>query len=130
MKNDHIAFEVSNLEESIKFYQKFLGLKLLFQNVDYENKEAFAFLELDGGNLELLQMLENGSFEKPKIKPPFCPHLALNVNDMDGTLLLLKEKNIPIIKGPLEVKGQVRWLYVHDPDNNIIEFVQWYKTKL
>lgn len=130
MKNDHVAFEVSNLEESIKFYQESLGLKLQFQNVDYENKEAFAFLELDGGNLELLQMLDNSSYEKPKIKPPFCPHIALTVSDMNRTLLLIKEKNIPIIKGPLEIKGKVKWLYIHDPDNNIIEFVQWFSTKI
>ena len=38
---------------------------------------------------------------------------------------MLNEKRIPILKGPLEIQGQVRWMYLADPDNNILEFVQW-----
>lgn len=128
IQNDHIAFEVSNLKKSLRFYQEVLELKLLFQNVDYENQETYAFLEINGGNLELLQQLNNELFEKPKIKPPYCPHLALGVDDISRVLQLVYERNIPIVKGPLEIKGQVRWLYIHDPDNNIIEFVQWLTT--
>ncbi len=128
LKNDHVAFEVSSLDESIKFYKDALGLKLLFRNADNEEHESYAFLELDGGNLELLQSLNEEQFEKRKIKPPYCPHLALTTSDINITLQLIKEKQIPIVKGPLEIKDQVKWLYIHDPDNNIIEFVQWLKN--
>ena len=27
--------------------------------------------------------------------------------------------------GPLEISGRVKWVYVSDPDNNVIEFIQW-----
>ena len=33
--------------------------------------------------------------------------------------------DIPVVKGPMEIPGMVRWVYTHDPDRNIIEFVQW-----
>ena len=124
-KNDHTAFQVSNMEQSLKFYTERLGLRLVFRNVSAEEQEEYAFLELDGGNLELIQKLDGAPFEKPRIKPPFCPHLALTTNDMTQTLKMIEEKNIPIVKGPLGSAGAERWMYISDPDNNVIEYIQW-----
>jgi lactoylglutathione lyase len=126
-KNDHMAFQVSNMDQSIKFYTEALGLRLLFRNVNAEEQEDYAFLELDGGNLELIQKLDGEPFVKPKIKPPYCPHLALSTDDMDKTLKTAEEKRIPIVKGPLAIEGEERWVYFSDPDNNVIEYIQWLK---
>ncbi|MEW5719420.1 MAG: VOC family protein [Chloroflexota bacterium] len=124
-KNDHMAFQVSNMDQSLKFYTETLGLRLLFRHVNVEEQEDYAFLELSGGNLELIQKLDGASYQKPQIKPPFCPHLALTTNDMTQTLGMIAEKHIPIVKGPLEIQGAEKWIYISDPDNNIIEFIQW-----
>ncbi|NMC14339.1 MAG: hypothetical protein GYA34_15830, partial [Chloroflexi bacterium] len=43
-KNDHTAFQVSDLNASIAFYTKSLGLRLLFSDEDPAEQEAFAFL--------------------------------------------------------------------------------------
>ncbi len=126
---DHFAFGVSDLEASIEFYTEKIGLKLMFKEIDKQHHEAFAFLELNGGNLELLQLLDDNNQPVPRvkqdIKEPFCPHLAIGTDDMDGLLSGLHEKQVPIIKGPLEITGKVRWVYFADPDNNILEFVEW-----
>jgi len=134
-KLDHVAIRVANLEASIGFYTKKLGLKLLFQQVDPAHGEAFAFLELEGGNLELLQMLDDTSNHGPDnehhstwkpapIEKPYCPHLALEATDLKLQVEQLQAANIPIVAGPLEIPGSVRWLYIHDPDNNIIEYIE------
>jgi len=126
---DHFAFRVSNLDLSIRFYQDTLGLKLLSKTVDKEHLEAFAFLEMEGGNLELLQLLDENNkpipCEKSEVKEPYCPHLAFKCEKLDKFVLELKKKNVEIVKGPLEIPGMVKWLYIADPDNNIIEFVEW-----
>jgi catechol 2,3-dioxygenase-like lactoylglutathione lyase family enzyme len=127
MKNDHMAFEVSNMDQSIQFYTQVLGLRLLFRKVNREEQEDYAFLELSGGNLELLQRLDGEPFAKPKIRPPYCPHLALTSDDMAQTLKLIEEHHIPVVKGPLEIAGAEKWIYISDPDNNVIEFIQWLK---
>jgi len=124
-KNDHTAFEVSNMDESVKFYTQTLGLRLLFRNVNVEAQEDYAFLELEGGNLELIQRLDDAPFKKPQIKPPYCPHLALTTEDMAKTLRMIEEKHIPVVKGPLEIEGAEKWIYISDPDNNVIEYIQW-----
>ena len=128
-KLDHVAFRVSDLEAAIAFYTEKLGLKLLFKEIDEAHHEAFAFLELDGGNLELLQTLDQDNQPEPcagpAIRKPYCPHLAIASTDLDGLVAKLKKEDIPIVSGPLEIPGSVRWLYIRDPDNNVIEFVQW-----
>lgn len=128
-RQDHVAFQVSDLDAAIRFYVDRLGLKLMFKEIDLEHHEAFAFLELEGGNLELLQLLDEENQPVPRetrpIAPPYCPHLALQVPDLDAWAAQLEHANIPIVKGPLENPGKVKWLYIADPDDNIIEFVQW-----
>jgi len=126
---DHFAFRVSDLEQALHFYGDILGFKLLSKTVDEDHHEAFAFLELAGGNLELLQLLDENNQpihrEKPSIEPPFCPHLAIKSENLDQFVLELQKKNIDIVKGPLEIPDLVKWLYIADSDHNIIEFVQW-----
>ena len=125
VKNDHMAFRVSNMDESIQFYTQTLGLRLLFRNVNPDVQEDYAILELEGGNLELIQRLDDEPFERPEIKPPYCPHLAFATDDMAATLKMIQEKHIPVVKGPLEIEGAEKWIYIHDPDNNVIEYIQW-----
>jgi lactoylglutathione lyase len=123
-KNDHTAFRVSDLDAAIRFYTESLGLRLLFRSVNHKEQEAYAFLELEGGNLELLQTL-NAAFPRPEIEPPYCPHLALETDDMAKVQDMISQKGIEVVKGPLEIPGQEKWLYISDPDNNVVEYIEW-----
>lgn len=127
---DHVAFQVSCLDAAIAFYTQTLGMKLQFRELDEAHHEAFAFLELEGANLELLQTLDENNqpiaYEALPIQAPYCPHVAIKSDDLDTLIALLDEKGISILKGPLEIPGHVRWLYFADPDGNVLEFVQWF----
>ena len=125
-KADHFAFEVSDMDAAIAFYTEKLGLKLMFRKVDEEHGEAFAFLELDGGNLELLQSVAPGA-RTPAAPPaaPWCPHLALVTEDMDKLVARVKANGITVLKGPLHAEGLARWIYLADGDGNIVEYIQW-----
>lgn len=125
LRTDHIALPVSDMDVAVQFYAEKLGLRLMFREVDPVQQEEFAFFELEGGNLELLKSLA-GAHEKPVVKPPYTPHLALTTDDMAATLKLFEDQQISIVKGPLRIEGKVTWLYIIDPDNNVIEFVQWF----
>jgi catechol 2,3-dioxygenase-like lactoylglutathione lyase family enzyme len=124
LRLDHIALPVSNMDAALRFYGEQLGLKFMFREVDPVEQEDFAYFELEGGNLELLKSLAH-PFEKPDIQPPYCPHLALATADMDATARMIQAQGLHLIKGPLKIEGKVTWLYIADPDNNVIEFVQW-----
>jgi lactoylglutathione lyase len=128
MKFDHGAFQVSDIDKAIEFYTKKLGFKLKFQSINKEEKEAYAFVELGEARIELIQDLIT-PFNKSKIVKPFCPHFCIEIDDMKKGIELLHKHNINIIKGPLEIKGEETWVYFSDPDNNILEYIQWYKKK-
>lgn len=129
MKLDHVAFQVANMDRALDFYTGTLGLNLLFDKISEEHRERFAFLELEGGNLELLEKHDDQGRPIPVAPPPprpsYCPHVAIGTTDLDRLVRLLEEKDIPILKGPLEIEGEVRWLYFADPDGNVLEFVEW-----
>ena len=130
MRADHVAFRVADLDSAIEFYTGALGLKLLNRQVDHENKEAFAFLDLDGCRIELLVMLDDSGdpvpYEPPSPAEPFCPHLAVSVDDLDAKLDEIVKNGAKHLKGPMEMPGMVAWAYVTDPDGNVIELIQWH----
>ena len=126
---DHVALRVADLDASIVFYTETIGLPFMFRELDAAHHEAFAYLEAEGGNLELLQPLDADNrpvpFSAPAPEPPYCPHIALGVEDVDAMAARLGAAGAPLLAGPLEIPGKVRWAYVADPDNNVLEFVQW-----
>ena len=128
MKIGHCAFEVSDLKASIDFYTSKLGFQLLYTFTDEKEHEAGAILTSDEGKLELLQGLNEANEKKPfdplAVRPHFCPHIALESDDFEKTLAEIKAYDLKIVHGPLEVPNLVKWLYICDPDNNVVEFFQ------
>ena len=120
VKNDHTAFQVSDLDSAIRFYTEKLGLRFIARDVNPEAQEAFAFLELEGGNLELIKKLDR-PFQRPKIEPPYCPHFAIRTENMAQVVEMAAKQGIRVVAGPLEIPGKVEWIYLADLDNNIIE---------
>src|SRR5512135_516309 len=115
LKFDHTAFRVSDLDAAIRFYRDVLGLRLRFKKVNAEVGEAYAILELEGGNLELIQTLDR-PFKPQAMEAPYCPHLAIGTENMATTLELVRSKSIRIVSGPMEIPGEEKWLYIADPD--------------
>jgi lactoylglutathione lyase len=128
-KYDHMAFQVSNMDVAIQFYVEKLGFTLSSRAVNTEEREEYAFLALGDLRLELIQDLEQRDYQKPQIKPPYCPHLAIETDDMERAVARLRESGVLIIRGPLEIAGEETWVYFRDPDNNVLEYIQWYEKK-
>jgi len=126
---DHSAFQVSDLTAAINWYCEKLGFELIFRDINKEEKEAYAFLKYGASRLELIQDLVT-PYEKPIVKKPFCPHVCLEIENMKAALQVLEANNIPIVRGPLEIKDEETWVYFTDPDNNVLEFIEWYKDKI
>ena len=129
MKLDHVAIQVTDLDASIAFYSGRLGMPLMFRELDADHREAFAYMRLDGGNIELLQRLDADLKPVPmparRVEEPYCPHIAIKTANLDEVIALMERAGVNILKGPLMIPGKVRWLYVADPDGNILEFVEW-----
>lgn len=127
--SDHFAFQVGDIDKAVDFYAKKLGFKLMFLKVDEDHHEALAFFELAGGNLELLQSLDEHNkplpFRKRRPKPPYCPHIAIATDNMDATMEMLKANKVSIAAGPFTAHELASWVYVADPAGNVLEYIQW-----
>lgn len=125
---DHTAFQVSDMDKALAWYQEVLGFEFLFRGTNEEEQEEYAFLTYGNSRLELIQDLVH-PFIKPEVRKPFCPHLCLEIGSMQEALKLIENHGLTIVRGPLEIKGEETWVYFTDPDNNILEFIEWYKKK-
>ncbi len=125
---DHAAFQVSDLDRSLEFYADKLGFTLVSRAVNGQEHEAYVFLALGDLRLELIQLTDQDGTTKPAVHPPYCPHLAIATPDMAQTVARLKAAGVTILRGPLEIEGEETWVYFCDPDNNILEYIQWYRN--
>lgn len=128
-KYDHVAFQVSNMDAAIQFYVEKLNFTLSSRAVNQDEMEEYVFLTFGDLRLELIQDLSEPAYQKPSIERPYCPHLAIETDNIERAVARLKEAGVPIVRGPLAIEAEVTWVYFADPDNNILEYIQWFKKK-
>ena len=115
---DHDALLVKDLNSAADFYSEILGLKEI-DNAGLGPK--FRWFELD--NKVQIHLIES----EEAFTPHKGVHLALNVDDLDGFMKFLKEKNVLFENWPGEVgttntrPDGVRQIYLRDPDGYWIE---------
>jgi lactoylglutathione lyase len=123
---DHLGFQVSSMDASLRFYTEKLGFTLVSREVNPDSGLEFAFIKLDDVSVELLKAAGR-DYRPPAIEPPYCPHLAMPVDDMARAVAKLEQGGVQIIGGPWVHEGVSTWMYFADPDNNILEYIQWLK---
>ncbi len=118
----YTGIHVSDLERSIKFYMKDLGMKLLFKGPIKETGGKVAWLksERTGQILELNWYPRGYRYGGSS----GLDHLAFSVSDADGAYSQLsrKRKNCGAI--PPFLEGRWKLAYIKDPDGNWIELGQ------
>ena len=87
---DHTAFQVSNMDQAIEFYVNKLGFTLVSRAVNSQEQEVYAFLALADLRLELIHDLSTATYATPTVHSPYCPHLAIQTDDMVRAVARLK----------------------------------------
>ena len=96
---EHIGIAVSNLEESIKFYEEVLGLTCYAIEEVKEQKVKTAFFKLGQVKIELLESTDQeGPIAKfIEKRGQGIHHLAFAVNDIQGALEELDQKGVFLV---------------------------------
>jgi catechol 2,3-dioxygenase-like lactoylglutathione lyase family enzyme len=122
-KVDHFALRVQDMDRALDFYTNKLGMEILApREYNEEEKAEYVFLELDGGNLELVKLhAEPEEIDKGKT---ICPHIALYADNLNNTLTELKTKGLTPFQEPFVIDNVATWCYFKDSEGNILEFCQ------
>ncbi len=125
MRMLHTMLRVGNLEKSIEFYTKVLGMKLIRQK-DYPDGEfTLAFVgygnEYDNTVIELTY---NYGAERYDMGNAYG-HIAIEVDDAYAACDKVKAQGGKVVReaGPM-MHGTIVIAFVEDPDGYKIEFIQ------
>lgn len=113
---NHIAILVDDLEATLEFWQDALGLDLTeIQEVPGEQAKI-AFLPTGDSEIELVKPTtdDSGLARYLEKRGPGMHHICLEVDDIDGMLIRLKEKGIQLINEQAKVgSGGRKYAFVH-----------------
>jgi glyoxylase I family protein len=128
---DHIELLTAAPERTLAFYTGVLG---------FRERERMTIPQTPSGPLELVYLELGGSTVEVMCYPQakaIAPRgsepslgwqcLALEVEDMDEALRLLKERGVEPAWGPVKRPDYAR-AEIRDPDGNPIELRQWYRN--
>jgi len=96
---EHIGIAVSNLQESIEYYEKVLGLECYAIEEVKDQKVKTAFFQVGDTKIELLESTDpEGPIGKFVAKKgPGMHHMAFAVADTDQALKEAEEKGVRLI---------------------------------
>ncbi len=128
---DHIELLTAQPERAMAFYTDVLG---------FRERDRARIPQTPSGPLDLVYLELGGTTVEvmcfPEVEAPIAPRsaeprlgwqcLALEVEDMDRALEMLKAKGIEPAWGPMKRPDYAR-AEIRDPDGNPIELRQWYR---
>lgn len=117
----HTCYRIGDIDSSVAFYEK-LGFEEVGRlPIRDEAINVFMGLPGDGARLELTYNHGVDSYEMGT----GYNHIAVSVDDMDGTLEGLAARGIEPEKPPYSVReGGSRLCFVRDPDGYRIELIE------
>jgi len=120
-KFTYVGIRVTNVQKSIDFYTKLLGMKVINRGkIEQTKGETIALQSQEGGFILELNYYEKDSpFNTPYNAGEGLDHLAFKVDDLDKALEEARKAGHRVI---LEMKSEEgRWAYIEGPDGIWIE---------
>ncbi len=121
----HTMLRIGDLQRSVDFYTKVLGMKLLRTRDNPEYKYTLAYLGY-GSNPEHaeLELTYNYGVEKYELGTAYG-HLAISVEDVYKTCDSIKALGGTVTREAGPVKGGTTVIaFIRDPDGYLVELIQ------
>lgn len=115
------AIYVKNLDESIAFYSKLVGLQVMKRFPAGTGMEI-AFMGNGVNNETLVELLADRS--KNAVNHGEFISIGFAVDSLDAMLETVKNHNIPVHSGPVETPSGSRFFCVKDPNGVNVQFFQ------
>jgi lactoylglutathione lyase len=125
MKIDHASITVKDMDQSINFYTKTLGLKLVSRREIPENKAEIAFVASSNGNDNIGIELTYWKEKKDWTDGDQLDHIAFVIDDVKKAVEEFKRKGVEIAKEPYSLVGSKSIIaFIKDPNGIWLELIQ------
>ena len=122
----HAMLRVSDLDRSLDFYTRLLGMQVLERRDHKKNQFSQAYLGYGGGFAGMaLELVFNWSGEEPFTHGSSFGHIAIEVTGITALCNRLAAAGVPMPRPPRAQRhGENIVAFVEDPDGHRIELVQ------
>lgn len=124
----HTSIRTSNMDRSIDFYTRFLGLKLLGRRKIPKNDAEIAFLrdaQAKGATLELTFYRKQKKFSQADYEDRVFDHLAFEVKDVNQTIEAMRKDKVTITDEPFKLSPTGSLIaFIEDPNGTLIELIE------
>ena len=121
----HTMLRVGDLQRSIDFYTKVLGMKLLRTSENPEYKYSLAFVGYGPETEEaVIELNYNRGLDKNELRTAYC-HIALSVDNAAEACEKIRQNGGNVTREAGPVKGGTTVIaFVEDPDGYKIELIE------
>lgn len=124
----HTSIHTSNVERSIDFYTRLLGLKVLSRREIEQTNAEIVFLQdpkAGGSTIELTFYRNQKKFRQPEYEERLFDHLAFTVSNMIQTIAAMRKEKVIITDEPFKLEPTGPLIaFVEDPDGTLIELIE------
>jgi lactoylglutathione lyase len=117
----HTRMRVSDMDQTIAFYTKVLGLEVLERKVSPRGSHL-AFLRVPNSE-ELIELCSFPASGPVNVQEDLV-HLAFQVENLDATITALQQQGIPITDGPTTTSSGSRFIFIDAPDGYEVELIE------
>lgn len=112
-----ITLRVSDLEASLDFYHRILGLPVERR---FESRGRQIVMLGQGGQpkVELIQT------DGPALKPECGVSVGFEVESLDEAVKHVTSRGIPVARGPVAPNPSLRFIYILDPDGFEVQLAE------
>ncbi len=120
---DHTMIRVADLEKSLDFYIRIMGMKILRKNEYPDGRFTNVFIGYGPENkTTTIEITNNWDTKTPYDKGEAYGHIAFNVEDVSAAMKYLEAEGVNIKSPAKSMNHGTRMLgFVFDPDGYIIE---------
>ncbi len=120
----HTMLRVGDLDRSLDFYTRVLGMKLLRRKDYPDGKFTLAFVGYgDESDTAVLELTHNWGVEKYEVGTGYG-HVALGVDDVRAAVEKIRAAGGKVVREPGPMKhGSTMLAFVEDPDGYRIELL-------
>lgn len=124
----HTSIRTSDMDRSIDFYTRLLGLKLVGRHEIPQNNAEIAFLQdpdEKGAKLELTFYRKQKKFIQPDYEDRLFDHIAFEIKDMKQTISNMRKNKVTVTDEPFKLGPTGPLIaFIEDPDGTLIELIE------